>query len=182
MRKQKKITEKAEVEEEEGYQTPLETLLSFLHLPHKIYRDIYVSILERRLSSKPLVQNAGTNAFLAQCAGIEPTLIAEKIRSMVNMKWIEMEEVGKRQSNQIFILSPVWRYKSGIDEGKFALALRDYRAAIVEDTEHKMSTEEIYTLMNSVCPHTSTKVDPTLCEMGRWDKCKTCSHRRECAK
>ena len=175
MVKQKKITEKAE--EEEMYQTPLETLLSFLHLPHKIYRAIYISILERRLSSKPLVQNAGTNAFLAQRAGIEPVLIAEKIRSMVNMKWIELEEVGKRQSNQIFVLSPVWRYKPGIDKDKFALALRDYRAAIVEDTEHQMSTEEIYSLMNSVCSHTGTKVDPALCEMGRWQECKTCSHR-----
>jgi hypothetical protein len=46
MKKQKKL------ETEEEYQTPLQVLLSFLSLPHKIHRSIYNSIMERRLSRR----------------------------------------------------------------------------------------------------------------------------------
>ena len=169
MTKQKKFAS------EEEYQTPLEVLLSFLRVPHKIYRSIYVSIIERRLSSKPLLQNDASIAFLARQVGVEPDLMGEKIRSMVNMKWLSLEEVGNRDVNQIFVLSPIWRYKSGIDKNKFAIALQTYKAAIVEDKEDQMSTKDIYTLMASVCPHTETEVDTALCEMARWDECKICT-------
>jgi hypothetical protein len=171
MTKQKKL---AEAEE---YDTPLDTLLSFLRVPHKIYRSIYISIIERRLSSKPLLQNDATIAFLARKVGVEPDLMAEKIRSMVRMKWIEFKQVGERDTNQIFVISPIWRYKPGIDKAKFAVALQQYKAGIVEDKECQMSTEEIYELMNSVCLHTETRVDPALCQMARWQECKICSHR-----
>ena len=173
MTKQKKI---AESTKEEEYLTPLEILLSFLRLPHKIYRNIYIYIIERRLSSNPLIQNEASIAFLAREVGVEPTLMSEKIRSMVRMKWIELEEVGKRQSNQIFVISPIWRYKPNIDKTKFAIALQEYKATIVEDKEHQMSTEEIYELMNSVCLHTGEKIDRDLCKLARWSECRMCSH------
>lgn len=171
MTKQKKITAKAK---EEEYLTPLETLLSFLQLPHKIYRDIYIIVIEYRLSI-PLLQNDASIAFLAREVGVEPALMAEKIRSMVRMKWLEFEEVGKRQSNQIFVISPIWRYKSDIDKAKFAIALQEYKVAIVEDKEYCMNTEEIYTLMSSVCPHTEEKRDSALCALKRWKECITCT-------
>lgn len=170
MVKQKKLAT------EEVYQTPLEVLLSFLRVPHKIYRSIYISIIERRLSSKPLLQNDATIAFLARQVGVEPDLMGEKIRSMVNMKWIELEQVGKRDVNQIFVLSPIWRFKPGMNKDKFAIALQTYKAAIVEDIEHQMSTTEVYKLMNTICPHTQTKIDDELCEMGMWEECKICKH------
>jgi hypothetical protein len=168
---QKKLTEP------ETYETPLERLLSFLRVPHKIYRSIYIAVIERRLST-PLLQNDANMAFLAREVGIEPALMLEKIRSMVRMKWIELEEVGKRHSNQIFVISPIWRYKPGIDKAKFAIALQEYRAAIVKDKEHQMNTQEIYDLMNSVCQHTEEKIDSELCKMARFPECQTCSHRR----
>ena len=173
---QKKITEKAK---EEEFLTPIETLLSFLHLPHKIYRDIYISVIERRLSTKPLMQSEESIAFLAQRVGVEPGLMAEKIRSMVRMKWIEHEQVGRRDVNQLFVLSPVWRYKPGMDKNKFAIALQQYRIGITEDTAHQMNTKEIYELMNSVCPHTGEKIDKDVCKSLRWDECKTCLYKSE---
>ena len=175
-KKQKKITEKAE---EEGYITPLETLLSFLRLPHKIYRDIYISIIERRLSSNPLIQSEESIAYLAQRTGVEPGLMFEKIKNMVNMKWILLEQVGKRDVNQIFVLSPIWRYKPGIDKVKFAISLQAYKVDIVEDKEYQMNTVEIYELMNSVCPHTREKIDPDLCDVGRFEECGRCNKRKE---
>jgi hypothetical protein len=173
MTRQKKITGKAE---EVEYIPPLETLLSFLYLPHKVYRTIYINIAERRLSSKPLIQSEESLAYLAQQTGIEPALMAEKIKNMVRMKWVELEQVGERDVNQIFVLSPIWRYKPGIDQGKFAIALQEYKAAIVQDKEHQMNTQEIYALMNSVCSHTEEKIDSALCLLARWEECKTCSH------
>ena len=175
MTKQKRITGK--VQEEEVYQTPLEILLSYLQLPHKIYRDIYISIIERRLSSKPLIQSEESIAYLAQQVGIEPALLSEKIQAMVRMKWIELEQVGKRDVNQIFVLSPIWRYKAGIDKIKFAIAIREYKENIKEDNACQMSTQEIYALMNSVCAHTQKKRDESLCEMARWVECETCTYR-----
>ena len=174
--KQKNITEKVE---EEEYQTPIETLLSFLRLPHKIYRDIYIYIIERRLSSAPLIQNDASIALLAREIGMEPALMAEKIRSMVRMKWIEFEEVGKRQSNQIFVISPIWRYTSDIDKAKFAIALQEYKVAIVEDKEYQMNTKEIYALMRSVCPHTHGLKERDLCDLGPFEECKRCNKRNE---
>ena len=174
--KQKNITEKAE---EEEYQTPLETLLSFLRLPHKIYRDIYIYIIERRLSSKPLIQSEESIAYLAQQTGVEPVLMSEKIKNMVRMKLVELEQVGTRDVNQIFVLSPIWRYKAGIDKIKFAIAIREYKENIKEDKACQMSTQEIYDLMNSVCLHTHEKIDEVLCEMARWPECEMCSHRGE---
>ena len=172
---QKKITEKVK---EEEFLTPIETLLSFLQLPHKIYRPIYIAVIEHRLSI-PLLQNDANMAFLAREVGIEPALMLEKIRSMVRMKWIEHEEVGKRQTNQIFVISPIWRYKSGIDKAKFAIALQEYKAAIVQDKQYQMNTEEIYELMNSVCPHTGEKIDKDVCKSLRWEECKTCLYKLE---
>ena len=172
--KQKKIIEK--VKEEEGYQTPLELLLSYLRLPHKIYRDIYIYVIERRLSSKPLIQSEESIAYLAQQVGIEPALMSEKIKAMVRMKWIELEQVGKREVNQIFVLSPIWHYKEGIDKIKFAIAIREYKENIKEEKECQMNMREIYDLMNSVCPHTEKNIDIELCRMGRFRECKTCIH------
>ena len=169
--KQKKITGNAE---EEEYQTPLETLLSFLHLPHKIYRDIYIDIIERRLSSKPLIQSEESIAYLAQQVGIEHALMSEKIKAMVRIDWIELEQVGKRDVNQIFVLSPTWHYKVGIDKIKFAIAIREYKENLKEDKDCQMSTQEIYALMNSVCAHTQKKRDEELCEMAKWVECETC--------
>jgi hypothetical protein len=172
---QKKITEKMK---EEEFLTPIETLLSFLDLPHKLYRPIYIAVIEHRLSI-PLLQNDANMARLAREVGIEPALMLEKIRSMVRMKWIEHEEVGKRQTNQIFVISPIWRYKSGIDKAKFAIALQEYKAAIIQDKQYQMNTEEIYDLMYSVCPHTKTNIEYALCKLSRWEECKTCSHKLE---
>jgi hypothetical protein len=149
MKKQKKL---AEAEE---YNTPLEVLLSFLRIPNKTYRSIYISILERRLSAKPLIQN--------------------EIRSIVKMGWVELEQVGNKDANQIFVLSPIWRYKEGIDEGAFAIALRKYHLDTKEDKEQKKNTKEIFKLMNGICLHTLTKRDPEICELGRWPECKTCN-------
>ena len=173
MKKQKKL------EPEEEYQTPLQVLLSFLSLPHKIYRDIYISIIERRLSQTPLIHCGASTGFLARQQGIEPDLMSEKIQNMVRMKWIHFEQVGDRDSNQVFVISPVWRYKHGIDKDKFALALRDYKGEIKEDIEHQMSTKEIYGLMNSVCSHTETKRDTELCKLARWPECGTCNMRNK---
>lgn len=170
MTKQKKL---AEAEE---YNTPLQTLLAFLRVPHKLYRDIYLYIAERRLSRSPLVQNEDSIAYLARLFGIEPALMSEKIKNMIRMKWIELEQVGKRDTNQTFVLSPIWRYQPGIDKAKFAIALQEYRAGIKEDTTHQMNTLEIYDLMNSVCVHTGQKVDKTLCVLHRWAECTACSH------
>ena len=175
MTKQKRITEK--VQEEESYQTPLEILLSYLQLPHKIYSDIYVSIIERRLSSKPLIQSEEAIAYLAQQVGIEHALMSEKIKAMVRMDWIELEQIGKRDVNKLFVLSPIWRYKVGIDKIKFAIAIREYKENIKEDKDCQMSTREIYALMNSVCAHTQKKRDEELCAMARWVECETCMHR-----
>ena len=171
--KQKKIMEKGE---EEEYQTPIQHLMSFLHLPNKIYRDIYIYIIERRLSPNPLIQSEESIAYLAQQTRIEPALMSEKIKNMVRMKWVELEQVGQRDVNQIFVLSPIWRYKSGIDKTKFAVALQAYKAAIVEDKEHQMNTKEIYELMNSVCLHTHEKIDQDLCDLGRFKECDSCSN------
>lgn len=173
MIKQKKLSEAEE------YETPLDTLLSFLRVPYKIYRSIYISIIERDLSSKPLIQSEVSIAYLAEEANIEPALMTEKIKNMVKMKWIEFKQVGDRDTNQIFVISPIWRYKPGIDKAKFAIALQQYKAGIVEDKECQMSTEEIYELMSSVCPHTETKVDPALCELARWSECKTCTYNSQ---
>ena len=170
MKKQKKL------EPEEEYQTPLQVLLSFLSLPHKIYRDIYVSIVERRLSATPLIHCDASIAFLARQREIEPDLMSEKIQNMVRMKWLHFEQVGDRDSNQIFVIAPIWRYKHGIDEDAFAIALRKYKAETKEDIEHQMSTEEIYELMNGICIHTMTKRDPDLCELARWPECKECTY------
>ena len=170
MTKQKKL---AEAEE---YETPLQVLLSYLKVPHKIYRAIYISIIERRLSAQPLVQNGTSISYLAQRVGIEPDLMAEKIKNLVRLKWLELEEIGRRDVNQIFVLSPVWRYKEGIDEIKFAVALLEYRASIKIDMTQQMSTKEVYALMNSVCKHTKQAIDGTLCELSRWEECKTCLH------
>ena len=175
-KKQKNITEKAE---EEEYQTPLETLLSFLRHPNKIYRDIYIYVIERRLSSNPLIQSEESIAYLAQQTGIEPALMSEKIKNMVRMKWIELEQVGTRDVNQIFVLSPIWRYKPGIDKIKFAIALQAYKVAIVEDKEYQMNTEEIYALMRSVCPHTHELKERDLCGLCRFEECKGCNKRKE---
>ena len=172
MTKQKKIAESVK---EEEYKTPLDVLLSFLRLPHKIYRAIYIYVIERRLSSKPLIQSEESIAYLAQQTGIEPALMAEKIKNMVRMKWLELEQVGHRDVNQIFVISPIWRYKPGIDKVKFAIALRDYKVSIVEDKEHQMNTEEIYALMRSVCPHTHELKERDLCNLGRFKECKTCN-------
>ena len=171
MTKQKKITGKVE---EAEYQTPLETLLSFLRLPHKIYRSIYLYVIERRLSSNPLIQSEESIALIAQQTGIEPSLMSEKIKNMVRMKWIELEQVGHRDVNQIFVLSPIWHFKPGIDKAKFAISLQDYRGAIKKVKEQQMSTGEIYNLMNSFCAHTHEKIDETLCEIARWPECETC--------
>ena len=171
MTKQKKIAE------QEVYKTPLEVLLSFLRMPHKIYREIYIFVIERRLSTKPLLQNEESIAFLAQQVGVEPALMAEKIRNMARMKWIEFEQVGDRDTNQIFVISPIWHYKPSIDEDKFAVALLLYRATVTEQKEHRMKTKEIYVLMNSICPHTEEKIDEDLCKLGRWTECQMCSHR-----
>lgn len=171
MAKQKKIAE------QEVYKTPLEVLLSFLRMPHKIYREIYVIVVERRLSIKPLLHNEESIAFLAQQVGVEPALMAEKIRNMARMKWIEFEQVGDRDTNQIFVISPIWHYKPGINEDKFAVALLTYRATSVEQKDHQMKTREIYALMNSVCPHTEEKIDSELCIMARFKECQTCTHR-----
>ena len=174
--KQKNITEK---EKEEEYQTPLDVLMTFLRFPNKIYRAIYIHIVERRLSSKPLLQNEEAIAYLAQQVGIEPALMSEKIRSMIRMKWIELEQVGNRDVNQIFVLSPVWHYKPGIDKAKFAISLQDYRGTIKDIKEHQMSTEEIYTLMMSICPHTREIIDGELCMCMRWPECETCTIRKK---
>jgi hypothetical protein len=174
MKKQKKLQT-----EEEEYQTPLQILLSFLSLPHKIYRDIYISIIERRLSATPLIHCDASTGFLARQQGIEPALMSEKIQNMVRMKWIHFEQVGDRDSNQVFVISPIWRYKHGIDKDAFAITLREYKGEIKEDTEHQMTTEEIYELMNGICLHTLTKRDPDLCKMARWVECKTCNMRNK---
>lgn len=171
MTKQKKLAKSEE------YKTPLETLLSFLSLPYKIYRDIYIYITERRLSPTPLIQSDTSIAFLAREMGIEPALMSEKIRNMVRMKWIQYEQVGNRDTNQIFVLSPIWHFKPGIDEAQFAIAMRTYKMEIVEDKERQMSTTEVYELMNSICPHTSEKIDSELCEIRLWPECKTCTHK-----
>lgn len=177
MTRQKKISTKTE-----EYQTPLQVLLSFLRLPHKIYRDIYIYIAERRLSSRPLIQCEESIAFLANQAGVEPSLMAEKVRNMALMKWIEFEQVGNRDVNQIFVLSPVWRYKPGMDKIKFAVALQEYQAATVEDIELKMNTEEIYDLMLSVCPHTLSEREGELCKLGRFPECTACAMREKMSK
>jgi len=177
MTKQKKIAEPETKEEE--YKTPLQKLLSFLMLPHKIYRDIYISVVERRLSSRPLVQNEESIAYLAQQVGIEPALMSEKIKAMVRMKWIELEQVGDRDTNQLYVLSPVWRYRRGIDKVKFAIALQEYRVDIKKDMTHQMSTRQIYHLMHSVCLHTGQKRDKTLCALHRWTECEICVHNKE---
>lgn len=171
MKKQKKIAE------QEEYQTPLEVLLTFLWMPHKIYRDIYIIVIERRLSTKPLLQNEESIAFLAQQVAVEPALMAEKVRNMARMKWIEFEQVGDRDTNQIFVISPIWHYKPSINEDKFAIALLTYRATVTEQKEHQMKTKEIYALMNSICVHTGEKRDSELCKMARWPECETCVHR-----
>ena len=173
MKKQKKL------ETEEEYQTPLQVLLSFLSLPHKIYKYIYISVIERRLSKTPLIYCDASIGFLARQQGIEPDLMSDKIQNMVRMKWVHFEQVGDRDSNQVFVIAPVWRYKAGIDEDAFALALRKYKAEEKEDIEHRMSTEEIYELMNSICLHTLTKRDPEICELGRWPECETCNMRNK---
>lgn len=169
MPKQKKIAE------QDVYKTPLEVLLTFLLLPLKIYREIYIIIIERRLSHRPLTMPSAI-AYLARRAGIEPELMSEKVKNMVNMKWLKIEHIGGNV-NPVLVLSPIWRYKEGIDKAKFAIALREYKANIKEDETHQMTTEEIYTLMNSVCPHTEEKIDSDLCKLGRWEECQTCSHR-----
>ena len=174
MNKQKKITEKAE--EEEVYQTPLQALLSYLYLPHKIYRSIYLYVIERRLSSNPLIQSEESIALIARQVGVEPALMAEKIKNMTRMKWLCLEEAGRRDTNQIFVLSPIWRFTPGMNETKFAVALREYKAGITTDIEYQRSTEEIYALMNSVCKHTKEAVDESLCESDRWEECRTCVH------
>lgn len=171
---QKKITEK---KEEKEYQTPLEVLLSRLDVPHKIYKDIYLIVMEYRLTT-PLLQDDTSIAFLAREVGIEPTLMAEKIRSMVRMKWIEFEQVGNRDTNQIFVISPIWHYKTGVDKAMFAIALQQYKADIKKDKAYQMNTNQIFELMNSICPHTKEKIDNELCKLGRWVECQTCSHRR----
>ena len=173
------MTKQKKLPEAEEYDTPLEILLSFLRVPNKTYRSIYVSILERRLSAKPLIQNEISIAYLANQAGIEPDRMGEKIRSIVKMGWVELEQVGNKDANQIFVLSPIWRYKQGIDEDDFAIALRKYHLDTKEDKEQKKSTKEIFTLMNGVCPHTLTRVNSEVCEMGMWEKCKTCSARKD---
>jgi hypothetical protein len=173
MTNQKKISDKVE-----EYQTPLQVLLSFLSLPHKIYRDIYISIIERRLSSTPLVHCAASTGFLARQQGIEPDLMSEKIQNMVRMKWIHFEQVGDRDSNQIFVISPVWRYKEDIDKAAFGIALQQYQGEIKEDKEHQMNTQEVYALMNSICAHTKELVDSELCKLGRFKECKLCTYRR----
>lgn len=170
MKKQKKIAE------QEEYQTPLEVLLSFLRMPHKIYRDIYIIVIERRLSAKPLLHNEESIAFLAQQVAVEPALMAEKVRNMARMKWIEFEQVGDRDTNQIFVISPIWHYKPGMDEAKFAIALLTYKATITELKGHQMKTREIYALMNSICVHTKEKIDGDLCKLARFQECQTCSH------
>jgi len=176
MTEQKKITEKTE---EKKHQTPLEVLLSCVDIPHKIYRSIYLIVIEHRLTT-PLIQDDASIAFLAREVGIEPALMAEKIRSMVRMKWIEFEQVGNRDTNQIFVISPIWHYKPGIDKAKFAIALQNYKTTLKEDKEHQMNTKQIYELMNSVCPHTKEKIDSELCKLGRrWTECQTCAHRGE---
>jgi len=105
--------------------------------------------------------------------------MSEKIKAMVRMKWIELEQVGNRDTNQLYVLSPVWRYRQGIDKVKFAIALQEYRANIKEDIAYQMSTRMIYHLMNSVCSHTKQKRDKTLCALHRWAECKTCVHNKE---
>lgn len=173
------MTKQKTLEPEEEYQTPLEVLLSFLRIPNKTYRSIYISILERRLSTKPLIQNEISIAYLANQAGIEPDRMGEKIRSIVKMGWVELEQVGNKDANQIFVLSPIWRYKEGIDEGAFAIALRKYHLDTKEDKEQKKNTKEIFKLMNGICLHTLTKRDTEICELGRWPECETCNMRNK---
>ena len=63
-----------------------------------------------------------------------------------------------------------------MEKTKFAVALLEYKASITVDTEQQISTAEIYALMNSVCKHTKQVIDKTLCELSRWEECRTCLH------
>jgi hypothetical protein len=171
------MTQQKIAKEPEEYQTPLERLLSFLRVPHKTYRDIYLAIVERYLSGKPYVIGFNETPYpaIAHRCNIEPALAKEKVTNLETMKWIRIISVD----NANRVLEPVWRTKKGINQLRFAEALHSYRADIRKDEAEQTSTEEIYELMNSVCLHTHKAKDIELCSMHRWKECEECPHRKE---
>jgi hypothetical protein len=171
--KQKKIDN-----DDNGYETPLEHLISFLYVPKKTYQIVYIAIVEKYLSGRPYTIGFNDDPYpaIAHKVNIEPGLAREKVVNLETMKWIRLQKV---ENTAIRVLEPIWRHKKEKSETEFALALQKYRDDIKEDEAHQMSTEEIYTLMNSICPRTHEKRDEILCEVSRWVECKRCKYSKK---
>ncbi len=169
------MTEQTTIDNPEVYQTPLEYLLTFLRVPDKKYREVYLTIVERYMSGKPYVIGFAANPYpgIAYKCHIEPDLAKEKVANLEMMKWMRIISVD----NTNRVLKPIWRTKKGINELKFAEALYSYYADIQRDEMEQTSTEEIYRLMNTICVHTHKQRDEEVCSLGRWGECKRCKYR-----
>ena len=159
-------------QDEETYLTPLERVLEFLQTPQKkANKEIYIIVIERRLSPHPLTMS--DIPYIARSIGLELPLVSEKVRNMIKMKWLKITHVGGIV-NPVLVLEPIWRYKQSIDEAQFAVALAEYHLNKEKDKELQVDIEQIYMLMNSVCPYTKTTKEEALCELARWPECKEC--------
>ena len=159
-KKQRQITNKQQKTE------PLDRIIEMLELPKKTHRDVYLALVERFLRRSPY--NVNLNAFeaIGQRVGIESNLAKQKV--------IDLEAAGYVEWRN-WCLFPIFHVNGDRDEA--VIALREYQTELENKRTTALSSKDMYVLLNTICVHTKTKIDPELCGLQRWGECKNCPHR-----
>lgn len=158
---------KIAAERKQESKTPLDRIVEMLELPKKTYRDVYLALVERFLLHFPYNVNLEAWKQIGQRVGIEPTLAKQKV--------IDMEAAGYVEWKN-WCLYPIFHVNGDHDE--VVVALRELQAELEKERTAALSSEDMYALLNSMCPHTKRQRDNELCSLGRWEECERCKYAK----
>lgn len=138
-------------------------ITELLELPKKTHRDVYLAIVERFLLRFPYNVNMDAFKQIGQRIGIGSDLAKQKV--------IDLEAAGYIEWNN-WSLYPIFRINGNREEA--VIALRERQGELEKEHTASMSSNEMYALLDTVCPHTRKQRDTELCSMHRWIECKNC--------
>lgn len=159
------MTQKTLTEEKQ----PLGAILDLLKLPTKARLDVYLVIVKRWLSGRPLNINMNAYELLSTTCGLERSTVKEKVISLDGANYIHIEW---------WTLLPRFKLKDSITEDMLAIAMKKYQQDVITEQRVVVNPDALWRNMNGLCIHTGEKIDSDLCRLARWTECQTCTHRR----
>lgn len=127
----------------EDAEEPINNVLRFLRLPHKIHRQVYIAIIERYLIKSPYYVGLYEAPYsrIGDRVGIEEETVKQKVKDLHRNKYIHfiMTEGGMNRS-----IIPDFKLKDTQNAHEFLAALAAYREQQRSgDTKHTISGEVV---------------------------------------